>query len=151
MKKNILNKKFWLFILFLIIISVFWIFSKKRSENIQPTPTPKVVVFDLLKTVPKNGINTELVPTTAIEFVFNKSINPNSLSVQVDPQTNFTFDISENRRSVFVRTIPYWETNKNYTIILNTQSEEGESLRQEIKYNLFIIEQKESNLVEKFQ
>lgn len=151
MKKIILNKRFWFFVLFLIIIFSFWTLSKKMSENKQPTPTPKVVVFDLLRTVPKNGVNVELVPTTAVEFVFNKSINPNSLSVQVEPQTDFTFDISDNRRSVFVRAIPSWEIGKNYTINVNTQSEEGEALQQEIKYNLSIIEQEKSDLVEKFQ
>lgn len=153
MRDLLQNKKIRIIAVFLIvsIISVVWIILKTIKQPNLPVSTPVPVVFGLLKAIPQNGVNTTIVPTSAIEFIFNKSINPNTLIVSINPQSELKYEASQNGRSVFVRVTPFWETNMNYKITLNVQSDEGEKLSQEIQYPLRIIKQTESNLIEKFQ
>lgn len=135
----------------LSIISVAWIYFNARNSSQSLLPTPVPAIFGLNRVIPANGVGTTIVPTSAIEFEFNKQINPNTLIVKVEPLDNTNFEISDNLRSVFVRVIPTWKLNTDYTITIEVKSQEGESLPEPLTYPLRIVRQTKSNLIEKFQ
>lgn len=139
-----------LFILgILAIISVIWIYSKSKNSNTQPLPTIVPKIFELSNIAPKNGVDVMIIPTTAIEFTFNKSINPNSVVVNIDPAEDIKFETSENRRHVYVRPTSSWEIGKLYTITLSLESDEGEKI-ENINYQLKLKKITESDFNEAF-
>lgn len=140
-----------LVLLVLSIASIVWIYFNAKNSSQSGLPTPVPAVFGLNKTVPANGVGTTIIPTTAIEFEFNKQINPNTLIVKVEPLDNTNFEISDNLRSVFVRVVPTWKLNTDYTITIEVKSQEGESLPEPLVYPLKIVKQTESGLRERFQ
>ncbi|MFC1625577.1 hypothetical protein ACFL1Q_00845 [Patescibacteria group bacterium] len=152
MNNKKINKKVIFFGILLIFsfFSVYWILSKKSSTPII-TPTPIPIKFGLLKTNPTNGIGLEVVPTTAVEFIFSKEVDVSSLVITSTPSANLSFETSESLKALYIREVPYWEINKEYIIKIDVKSKDGDTLDQTIEYPLKFIEAKSSNLIEKFQ
>jgi len=144
------NKKFILIILFILaLISIVWIYLKSKGQGVTSLPTPIPRIFQLSGIAPKNGVDATIIPTTAIEFMFNKSIDPDTLVVTIDPETEFSFEVAENRRSFFVRPIPSWTIDQNYMIKIIIESDEGEKIP-EIEYPLRLKKIIESDFNEVF-
>ncbi len=144
-----MNKRKIIIILLIIVslASILWIYFKTKQSNLVILPTPVPKIFELSGVAPRNGVDATIIPTTAIEFTFNKSINPNTLVVAVEPQAEIQYEASDNRRSVFVRAIPSWEVGVDYKISINVNSEEGETIPQ-INYQLRLKKITESDMVE---
>lgn len=140
-----------LIILFVLAIgSIAFVYFQISRNNPIPIATPTPVVFELLKSVPESGTVTTILPTSALEFDFSKPIDPSTLNVVMKPYTPFTFDTSDDKKILFIKSNPAWDIDTKYQISLDVKSQDGESLSSPINYTLNITKQTDSNLTEPY-
>jgi hypothetical protein len=130
---------------FLFII--FIILRNPKTEN-PPLPTPERVNFELIRAIPPQNSVSTILPTSAIEFQFSKRIDAETLSIDLTPFEDYSFEISDDGKSLFIRAIPVWKLDTDYKITLNIAAESGEILDDRIDYNFKLIQMTDSNLVE---
>lgn len=113
-----------LVIVFLALIVLGAIFG--RVQKPRPTPTP--VPFELLGTIPASGSVNVFPVTTAVEFVFSKPINVDTLVLGSVPAENLTFETDQKDAVLFVRAVNGWRLGVKYQITISVTSKDGETL-----------------------
>lgn len=134
----------------LALFSIVFIYYQigKNNKTLIVTPTP--IVFELLKSIPENGAVSTILPTSALEFDFSKPIDTSTLNVVMKPYKPFTFDTSDDKTVLFIKSNPAWDVNTKYQISIEVKSQGGESLSAPISYTLNITQQTDSNLTEPY-
>lgn len=150
MFKNLSKKtKILISLLFVVsIISTIWIYSVSQSKQTITTATPKPVKYNFVRAIPLSGSESNIPPTSAIDFYFSKPILESSADVIVTPEIPLTFSSDTKLNAFYIRAIPSWKLDTRYTIKINIKSNEGESLDAPIEYSFTLKQMKDSLLSE---
>lgn len=128
------------------IISIVWILQKTNTKKTVATATPVPIKFEFVKAIPKSNSTSTIPVTSSIEFYFSKPVDESSASVVISPNIPLSFSSNEATKSFYIRAVPAWKLNQEYTVKIRIKSKDGDTLQNEISYK-FKLEQMTNSLL----
>lgn len=113
-------KKISIFILVLIVVGIFWFFTRKK-EPTQPTSqdnTPKII-----STKPEPLENAVVSATEVVELTFNRPLeNIGEFKFRIDPKAEIKIELSPDRKTAKIIPQTPYELGVTYTIFIGPDS-----------------------------
>lgn len=136
-----------LLFLSLFVVGALLFYKKNRQDQVLlPSPTPKTA-FVLIAS-PVSGKRDVVIDNLALDFVFNKEIDKNSVFIDTKPKTEVKFSFSQDGRTLFVFPVAEWIYDQEYTLSIQLNSIFGDNLEKEVSYSFTPVFPKDSDLDE---
>lgn len=108
------------------ITSIVWIFTRRNSTPLSPTPPPQDQQNEspkIVSTKPEPLEEAIIAASEVIEITFNRPLeNVGEFKLRIEPKVDVKVELSSDRKTAKIKPVKAYELGAGYTVFIGTET-----------------------------